>query len=153
MASNRWLVLALMAGSVLSVALLASVPIYTDGVLQRLLTRDLERYQERTGRYPGTTAAIYNFYRLVESPAAKAPFHDSLEQEILTNLVPNLGVPVAAAMKRLTLDYLYDVRPQPEESREETVKKFSRVEAVRDLEAHVTLLHGRMFRPEPVDGV
>ena len=153
MASNRWLVLALLAGSVLSVALLASVPIYTDGVLQRLLTRDLERYQERTGRYPGTTAAIYNFYRLVESPAAKAPFHDSLEHEILTNLVPNLGVPVAAAMKRLTLDYLYDVRPQPEESREPTVKKFSRVEAVRDVEAHVTLLHGRMARPQPVDGV
>ena len=153
MASNRWLVLALLAGSVLSVALLASIPIYTDGVLQRLLTRDLERYQERTGRYPGTTAATYNFYRLVEAPAAKAPFHDSLEQEILTNLVPNLGVPVAAAMKRLTLDYLYDIRPQPEESREPTVKKFSRVEAVRELEAHVTVLHGRMARPEPVDGV
>ena len=153
MASNRWLVLALLAGSVLSVALLASIPIYTDGVLQRLLTRDLERYQERTGRYPGTTAATYNFYRLVEAPAAKAPFHDSLEQEILTNLVPNLGVPVAAAMKRLTLDYLYDVRPQPEESRQETIKKFSRVEAVRELQPHVTLLHGRMFRPEPVDGV
>ena len=153
MASNRWLVLALLAGSVLSVALLASIPIYTDGVLQRLLTRDLERYQERTGRYPGTTAATYNFYRLVEAPAAKAPFHDSLEQEILTNLVPNLGVPVAAAMKRLTLDYLYDVRPQPEESRQETIKKFSRVEAVRELQPHVTVLHGRMFRPEPVDGV
>ena len=153
MASNRWLVLALLAGSVLSVALLASIPIYTDGVLQRLLTRDLERYQERTGRYPGTTAATYNFYRLVEAPAAKAPFHDSLEQEILTNLVPNLGVPVAASMKRITLDYLYDVRPPPEESRQETIKKFSRVEAVRELQPHVTVLHGRMFRPEPVDGV
>ena len=153
MASNRWLVLALLAGSVLSVALLASIPIYTDGVLQRLLTRDLERYQERTGRYPGTTAATYNFYRLVERPAAKAPFHDSLEHEILTNLVPNLGVPVAAAMKRITLDYLYDIRPQPEERRVETVKKFSRVEALQELEPHITLLHGRMHRPQPVDGV
>ena len=153
MASNRWLVLALLAGSVLSVALLASIPIYTDGVLQRLLTRDLERYQERTGRYPGTTAAIYNFYRLVEQPAAKAPFHDALENEILTRLVPALGVPVAAQMKRITLDYLYDVRPQPEESRVETVKKFSRVEALQHLSDHVTLLHGRMYNPEPVGGV
>ena len=153
MASNRWLVLALLAGSVLSVGLLASIPIYTDGVLQRLLTRDLERYQERTGRYPGTTAAIYNFYRLVERPAAKAPFHDALENEILTRLVPALGVPVAAQMKRITLDYLYDVRPQPEESRVETVKKFSRVEALQHLADHVTLLHGRMYNPEPVDGV
>ena len=153
MASNRWLVLALLAGSVLSVGLLASIPIYTDGVLQRLLTRDLERYQERTGRYPGTTAATYNFYRLVESPAAKAPFHDAMEEEILTRLVPDLGVPVAAQMKRMTLDYLYDVRPQPEESRVETVKKFSRVEAMQHLADHVTLLHGRMHDPEPVDGV
>ena len=153
MASNRWLVLALLAGSVLSVGLLASIPIYTDGVLQRLLTRDLERYQERTGRYPGTTAAIYNFYRLVEQPAAKAPFHDALENEILTRLVPALGVPVAAQMKRITLDYLYDVRPQPEESRVETVKKFSRVEALQHLSDHITLLHGRMYNPEPVGGV
>ncbi|MCY4482353.1 MAG: ABC transporter permease [Spirochaetaceae bacterium] len=153
MASHRWLVLALLAGSVLSVGLLASIPIYTDGVLQRLLTRDLERYQQRTGRYPGTTAATYNFYRLVESPAAKAPFHDALEEEILTNLVPALGVPVAAQMKRITLDYLYDVRPQPEESRVEVVKKFSRVEALQHLPDHVTVLHGRMFNPEPVDGV
>ena len=153
MASNRWLVLALLAGSVLSVGLLASIPIYTDGVLQRLLTRDLERYQERTGRYPGTTAASYNFYRLVERPNAKAAFHDSLESEILTTLVPNLGVPVAASMKRITLDYLYDIRPQPEESRVETLKKFSRVEALHELEPHITLLHGRMYRPEPVDGV
>lgn len=153
MASNRWLVLALLAGSVLSVALLASIPIYTDGVLQRLLTRDLERYQERTGRYPGATAAIYNFYRLVEQPAAKAPFHDALEQEILSTLVPNLGVPVAASMKRITLDYLYDVRPQPEERQVDVVKRFSRVEALQHLERHVTLVHGRMFRPEPADGV
>ena len=153
MASNRWLVLALLASSVLSVGLLASIPIYTDGVLQRLLTRDLERYQERTGRYPGTTAATYNFYRLVERPDAKAPFHDALEEEILTTLVPNLGVPVAAQMKRITLDYLYDVRPQPEESRVEVVKKFSRVEAMQDLADHITLLHGRLYDPEPVDGV
>ena len=153
MASHRWLVLALLAGSVLSVGLLASIPIYTDGVLQRLLTRDLERYQERTGRYPGTTAASYNFYRLVEKPAAKAPFHDALEHEILTNLVPALGVPVAARMKRITLDYLYDVRPQPEESRLESVKKFSRVEAMQHLPDHIDLLHGRMYDAEPVDGV
>ena len=153
MASHRWLVLALLAGSVLSVGLLASIPIYTDGVLQRLLTRDLERYQERTGRYPGTTAASYNFYRLVEKPAAKAPFHDALEGEMLTRLVPALGVPVAAQMKRMTLDYLYDVRPQPEESRVESVKKFSRVEAMQHLSDHVDLVHGRMHNPEPVDGV
>ena len=153
MASHRWLVLALLAGSVLSVGLLASIPIYTDGVLQRLLTRDLERYQERTGRYPGTTAATYNFYRLVESPAAKAPFHDSLEKEILTNLVPALGVPVAEQLKRITMDYLYDVRPQPEESRVDEIKKFSRVEALQHLPDHITLLHGRMFNPEPTGGV
>ena len=153
MISNRWLVLALLAGSVLSVGLLASIPIYTDGVLQRLLTRDLERYQERSGRYPGTTSATYNFYRLVERPAAKAPFHDTLEEEILTTLVPNLGVPVAARMKRMTLDYLYDVRLLPEESRVESVKKFSRVEAMQDLADHITVLHGRMHKPEPVDGV
>ncbi len=33
------------------------------------------------------------------------------------------------------------------------VKKFSRVEAMQDLADHITLLHGRLYDPEPVDGV
>ncbi len=52
-ASNRWKVLCLLAGSILVVAMLSSIPIYTNGTLQRLLVKEMEQYQVDTGFYPG----------------------------------------------------------------------------------------------------
>ena len=52
-ASNRWKVLCLLAGSILVVAMLSSIPIYTNGPLQRLLVKEMEQYQLDTAFYPG----------------------------------------------------------------------------------------------------
>ena len=149
MLSNFWLMLILLFSSILSAALLASIPIYTDGILQRLLTRDLEKHQEKTGTYPGTTSVSYNFYRLVQQPEAKPVFHDLLEDHILNKMVPDLNINLAAQMKRLTLDYLYDIRLQTNREKVSEKKTFGRVEAVKDLKSHITMLHGRMSSPNP----
>ena len=52
MLSNKWMVICLLAGAVLAVAMVSSIPIYTDGVLQRMLTKDLEEYQLSTRTFP-----------------------------------------------------------------------------------------------------
>jgi putative ABC transport system permease protein len=51
--ANRWLTLCLLAGFVIGAALLGGIPMYTSGILQRMLTRDLERFQESTGAFTG----------------------------------------------------------------------------------------------------
>ncbi|MCY4375227.1 MAG: ABC transporter permease [Spirochaetaceae bacterium] len=123
-------------------ALLASTPMYADGVLQRLLTRDLERHQVRTGRYPGTAVLEVDLYAL-RRRAARAPYVYEMDRELTERLVPSLRVPTIAEMRQLRMDYLYDNRP----SESGTTKVFARVEAIEDLGQHVEITHGRMFEP------
>ena len=44
MLNNRWMVLCLLIGITIAVAMVSTVPMYTDGVLQRMLIKDLESY-------------------------------------------------------------------------------------------------------------
>ena len=115
---------------------------YADGVLQRLLTRDLERHQVRTGRYPGTAVLEVDLYAL-RRRAERAPYVYEMDRELTERLVPSLRVPTIAEMRQLRMDYLYDNRP----SENGTTKVFARVEAIEDLGRHVEITHGRMFEP------
>ena len=125
-------------------ALLASTPMYADGVLQRLLTRDLERHQQRTGRYPGAGVLEVDLYGL-RRRAERAPYVRAIDRELTERLVPALRVPTIARMRQLRMDYLYDVRP----AEQAETKVFARVEAIEHLDRHVTVTHGRMFAPRP----
>ena len=60
--NNKYLMLCILAGFILVVALVASIPMYTDAILQRMLTKDLEAYQKRTNIYPGRYTAKVNLY-------------------------------------------------------------------------------------------
>ncbi len=50
---NYWLVISLFIGILVTITLVASIPIYTDGSLQSLVVGESERYQKRTETYPG----------------------------------------------------------------------------------------------------
>ena len=117
---------------------------YADGVLQRLLTRDLERHQQRTGRYPGAGVLEVDLYGL-RRRAERAPYVRAIDRELTERLVPALRVPTIARMRQLRMDYLYDVRP----AEQAETKVFARVEAIEHLDRHVTVTHGRMFAPRP----
>ncbi len=117
---------------------------YADGVLQRLLTRDLERHQQRTGRYPGTAVLEVDLYGLRQR-AERAPYVHAIDRELTERLVPALRVPTIAEMRQLRMDYLYDVRP----AEQTETKVFARVEAIEHLDRHVRMAHGRMFEPQP----
>ena len=44
--NNKWLIACLLAGSILAVAMVSSIPMYTDGILQRMLVKDMENNKE-----------------------------------------------------------------------------------------------------------
>ena len=52
MLSNKWMVTCLLIGFILAVAMVSSIPMYTDGILQRMLTKDLEMYPTTSGNHP-----------------------------------------------------------------------------------------------------
>lgn len=142
-----WLAFALAAAATLSVSLLASTPMYADGILQRLLVRDLERHQQRTGRYPGAATLEVDLYTMRQR-TERAPYVYAVNRDLTERLVPALGVPTIAEMRQLRMDYLYDVRP----SEEGQTKVFAKVEAIENLDQHVIMSHGRMFNSTVTDG-
>ena len=53
MLNKKWMVLALLVGNILLVSITAGNPMYTQAVLQRTLTRNLETYLVENNAYPG----------------------------------------------------------------------------------------------------
>ena len=49
---NKWMTICMLTGSILITALLSGIPIYAQGVLQRVLTKDLEKIQAENAVYP-----------------------------------------------------------------------------------------------------
>lgn len=151
MLKNLWIVLALLAGLIIAVAMISSIPMYSDGILQRMLTKDLESYQIQRRTYPGRLSVRYSLTRDRNAAEQKARFFETLDRQINETFVPGLGLPVKLQTEHLKLSFLTSL---PVKQRVEEPKKLvpdiSAWEGFRD---HIQVVHGRMFSPEPVDGV
>ena len=150
MISNKWMVLCLLIGFILAVAMVSSIPIYTDGILQRMLTKDLENYQISTGYFPGRyhiASSIYSHY--AENNRIKA--YHMYNNKIRNEMVEEIGLPVISHTSNLIIDYLSAL---PEVQREEEPKKrILKLEALEGLEEHAKIIHGRMYSSKKQDGI
>ena len=139
MVRNKWMVGCLLIGFVLSVAVISSIPVYTNGILQRMLIQDLENYQANSGVSPGnytiTMSMPMTNHTVEESQAALA----QMEQRLEEGFVGRLGLTEQMHAKRYTLlsGYLRVQKATGNEGREE-VKLY----ALEDMEQHVTMLSG-----------
>ncbi len=149
MLHNSWMVLCLAAGSLLAVALISSIPMYTDGIMQRMLVRDLENFQRERSMYPGNISARFNFYN-PNIDRDRVEFYGYINQNTEEELIPSLGLPVLESSRHAVLDYWLSVdteRPEEENQRPNT-----QVQALEGIGEHVNILHGRMYEPGIVDG-
>ena len=54
MLNNKWMIICLLIGNILLASVVAAVPLYSDAILQRVLTQELEEIREEERLYPGT---------------------------------------------------------------------------------------------------
>jgi putative ABC transport system permease protein len=150
MLSNKWMVICLLAGSILAVAMVSSIPMYTDGVLQRMLTKDLEEYQISSGYFPGrylVQASIYSHY----DASNRIKAYHMVDKKVTQEMVNDIGLPIITQSENLIIDYLSAL---PEIEREEKPKKrFVKMEALSGLQDHIKIVHGRMFSQERKDDI
>ena len=144
------MVLCLAAGSFLAVALISSTPMYTGAIMQRMLVRDLEKFQTDRGIYPGTISARYNFYN-PNPDAARVRFYAYINDTVETDLIPDLGLDVLESSRHLTLDYLLCV--DPDRPDDDNKRANLQIKALQGMADHIEITHGRMYDPEPRDGV
>jgi len=147
---SRWLVLSLLAGLVTAVAMVSSIPMYTDGILQRTLVGDLEAFQLRTGKYPGSYL-IKKSYRYFSSGEFNFSVYQADHEVITERLAPGFFLPTVAQVHRQKITMLKFL---PEIQREDEPKAGeAELEARTDLEEHIRLVHGRLYSSETSNGV
>ena len=150
MLNNKWMVVCLLTGAVLAVAMTSSIPIYTNGVLQRMLTKDLEQYQVSTRVFPGrclVQASIYSHYS--SDNRIKAYF--MIDKKVKQELIKDIGLPIIDEAENLAIDYLTAL---PEgQSEEETSKRLIKIETMSGLQEHIKLIHGRLFSNQKDNGI
>ncbi len=146
MINNKWMVICLLIGFILAVAMVSSIPMYTDGILQRMLTKDLEAYQLSSGNYPGK----YHIKAQYNQKKYKSQFYD-YDEKVTGQFIKEVDLPYLSKARHLSIDYIYVL---PEEQREESPKKrFIKLEALTGIADHCEIIHGRFPSNEKQDDI
>jgi len=149
MLKNKWLELSLLLGLTISVALVSSMPVYTNAILERLLVKNLEAQQAATGEYPGKYMAM-----ALSADDYKPEERGRLFQETDAFMkdagdnrfpVPNL----ASFVGRKTVDY----NMAPADAGKAAKNALGSVLALSGMEDHIRLIDGRLPAKEETDGV
>lgn len=149
-ARNPLLSAFLVVGLVVASALIASIPLYTNGVLQSYLVRDLEDSQSVSGTYPGSYFVSRKFTHFGSGGGALEDY-PATSKLVTLELAAQIPLATLAQSRRLTLEFL---DAEPEERREEEIKPRSpNLVGMDSLSAHVKILRGRAYATEQVDGV
>jgi putative ABC transport system permease protein len=151
MVKNRWLVLCLLLGLIISVALVSSIPMYSSGVLQKLLTKDLEEYQVSSNNYPGSYQ--FSLYYKEETKAEDKPdIYNELDRYIKQNVPGIIDKPYLMYTQNVSLDP-YKMTPEDPNKVDPRPNRYGKIQALMDFEEHIKLIDGRMPAKDKVDGV
>lgn len=149
MLKNKWLELSLLFGLVLSVALVSSMPIYTEAILQRMLVKELENYQVTSGSYPLTYRT--GLFLTGETPKENGDSARNVDQ-FMESMGSRFDLPIRAYVKERGTD-TFSFTPKDTERMDASVKRNVDIVALSDFEEHVKLVDGVMPAKEPVNGV
>lgn len=136
---KKWMAFSLLIGNFLLIAIACANPMYSDAVLQRTLTKDLDQYMVDTGAYPGAIHTQLNFSSYVGMKMK------DLEQAeaVFEKLKADLNIPVLESVEYYHQRNVPAVpQMQVEGEKEEMV---SQLGCYSNLEDHITMKYGTMF--------
>jgi putative ABC transport system permease protein len=153
MIKNKWLVLSLLMGLVLIVAMVSSMPIYTDAILQRMLVKELEQKQINSNIYAGGFTAGVTFSDVISGPVSVPERVAKLDK--VMNYAKNTGFNLP------TLEFVserytptFKLTPTDVTKVDPEVKRFGNMVGLSNLEDNIRLVDGRLpAKEQPVNGV
>ncbi|WP_373232470.1 ABC transporter permease [Cohnella sp.] len=149
MVQNKWLVSSMFLGILMTVALVGTMPIYSEAILSRMLVKDLETFQNEKGIYPGSHWSMIGFYN--ETNEKRFQIIAEMNRFISNDAAPSFGIPVKELVqerrtKSVGIIPIADVG-------EKKAKQTGTLRSYSGLESHIALEDGRMPSKQPVDGV
>lgn len=150
MAQNKWLVASMFFGMLMTSALVSTMPIYSEGILSRMLVKDLEASQTKSGVYPGTHWSLVNFFN--QSDDKRRQTVARLDNYMDTKAAAGFGIPIRELVReRRTKSVLFTFEEQARNTGK--TKPSTTLRMFSGLEKHIRLVDGRMPSDKPVDGV
>lgn len=148
MVQNKWLVFSLLIGIIMSVALVSSMPIYSEGILSRMLKKDLERWQTVSNQYPGAVYSTFSFP--IDKPDRHLSMFDRVDRVMMDEAAEGFQLPVQEQVKDLvSMSLRIRLENDPDDQNTDSVI----LKAFSNLEEHIKLKDGRLPSKQPVDGV
>ncbi|HEX3045697.1 MAG TPA: FtsX-like permease family protein, partial [Bacillota bacterium] len=147
MMSNKWMLGCALLGAIVTVAMVSSIPIYTTGIMQRMLTRDLEISQQTSGEFPGGYMIQFDGFGAREYEGNN-PDLTRLREKISSVIAPSIGLPILTQA-----NYINAGSYQAERKDLTQTQGLIDITALSELQNHVKILYGRMFSPRKTDGV
>ncbi len=152
MFNNFWMIICLLLGSILATALVSCIPIYTDGIMQRMLTKEIENYQLNNEKYPGvyqvTVTLDYNFKH-----EDRVNAHNYFSKEILAEKLPQLDLSMLSVSQSIVMGNLkYPITIQEKYDQTSDLMPVQ-LGTLSELDDHIKITNGRMYSKEKVDGV
>ncbi len=136
---NFWMVLCLIIGASMAVSLVSSVPIYTKGILTRVLSTDLKKMQYEDKVFPGAYCITKNMENIKKDDIKES--YDTINPVIESKIIPDIGLPVLSKKVIFkTADDLNIVNTHDD------VVRNMRVEGISDFENHIEIINGKSLK-------
>ncbi|WP_026486513.1 ABC transporter permease [Caldanaerobius polysaccharolyticus] len=148
--NNRWLTLCLLIGLIISVGLVSSIPIYTDGVLQKFLIKEFENSQQKTDQYPGSYTVTLYFTDKTAMEKREDVFY-KVDLFMKKSGEKAFGLHMDAAIVDYSTDK-YRMQPVDYKKVDPGKQRFASVQALSNLEKHIKIIDGKMPSNKPADG-
>ena len=148
MIKNKWLVISLLLGMIMTTSLVSTMPIYSEAILSRMLVKDLEQLQLDKGTYPGTyytkialtddkmekrlqiLGEMNHFMKDVAGPSFKLPIREFVSEQQTT---------------------MMQLKIEDAEVDKKYLKPTASIRAASGIEDHIKLIDGRLPSDQPVE--
>ncbi len=157
MKSNRWKVLSLLFGCILVVGMFASIPIYTEGILQRMLIKQLENRQTEQKIYSGYYGLAKEYRYTTDTSDSKKSRYQGTFQSIdkirseMTKVQADIPYKEQATDEMIQLENLFIEVPTSVEGQSED--RSVTIGSMTGIEDHLSLVAGRMYENSSQAGV
>lgn len=150
MVQNKWLVSSMFFGILMTVALVGTMPIYSEAILSRMLVKDLEAFQNEKRIYPGSHWSMISFYS--ETNEKRVQIIAEMDRFIANDAALSFGIPVKELVQERRTKSI-GITPIADVGTDKQAKKTGSLRSYSGVESHISLIDGKLPSKQPVDGV
>ncbi|MBL4936770.1 FtsX-like permease family protein [Clostridium sp. YIM B02515] len=172
MVKNKWFIIFLMIGLLICSALMSSIPMYTDAVLQKVFIKDLENYQKESEAYPGGFTALFYLNdgslgdvlkdvqgnNIFENDNVKKYFNKYYEDFIKTDefFKKDFQNRIGIKVQEQVVNYSTEPRKMVHDNFKAgdfDDNAFARIQSLSNIEKHIKIVDGRLPANEKTDNI